>query len=303
MAALVLVMQALFLMPPRSFPEGELIEIEKGWSVSQVADYLESKHVIRSPLLFKIVAIITGMDNKLVAGYYVMNNRPTMLEVFTRLAKGEYNLVPIRVTIPEGATTHEVGLILDRAIPSFDLAMFEAETKDMEGFLFPDTYFFMPDAKADEIVRVMNENFIQKLRPLEKRLADSGRSINEVVTMASILEEEARTTKSRKLISGILWKRIETGMRLQVDAVFPYIMGKNTYELTKADLRYDSPYNTYRYEGLPPGPISNPGLDSIVAALSPESSPYWFYLSDLDGNMHYAQNFDQHKRNKARYIP
>jgi UPF0755 protein len=303
LAGLMLISQALFIMPPRDFPEGELIQVKQGWTVSEVAEYLGEHGVIRSPFIFKVIAIITGLDNKLVAGYYVLDDRPTMLEVFTRLARGEYHLVPVKVTIPEGATTEEVGLILDKSVPGFDLDAFKVAAADWEGYLFPDTYFFMPGTTVEEIIQTMNDNFVMKLRPLEKRLSDSGHSLEEIVTMASLLEEEARTTQSRKVISGILWKRVSTGMRLQVDAVFPYIIGKNTYELTKEDLRFDSPYNTYRYKGLPPGPISNPGLDSIMAALSPESSPYWFYLSDLDGNMHYARNYDQHKVNAVRYIP
>lgn len=120
--------------------------------------------------------------------------------------------------------------------------------------------------------------------------------------MASLLEEEARTTETRKMVSGILWKRLSAGMPLQVDAVFPYIIGKNTFEITLKDLEFDSPYNTYKYKGLPPGPISNPGKDSILAAIYPTKSDYWFYLSDKNGLMHYAITFDEHKINKAKYL-
>lgn len=130
----------------------------------------------------------------------------------------------------------------------------------------------------------------------------SGRTLNEIITMASLIEEEANTKESRRIISGILWQRIKQGMRLQVDAVFPYIMNKFSLQLTKEDLMDDSPYNTYRYAGLPPGPISNPGWDSIYAAIYPAKTSYLYYLSDREGNMYYAKTFEEHKANKAKYL-
>jgi len=120
--------------------------------------------------------------------------------------------------------------------------------------------------------------------------------------MASIIEAEARTTESRRIISGILWKRISLGMPLQVDSTFVYINGKNTYELTSDDLKIDSPYNTYVYKGLPPTPIGNPGLDAILAALYPKTSKYLYFLSSKSGDMYYATTFEQHKRNKELYL-
>jgi UPF0755 protein len=120
--------------------------------------------------------------------------------------------------------------------------------------------------------------------------------------MASLVEEEARTLETRRTIAGILWKRLKLGMPLQVDAVFPYIIGKNTYELSIGDLALDSPYNTYKYAGLPPAPITNPGLDAMLAAVTPTDSPYLYYLSDRNGKMHYARTHDGHLANKAAYL-
>ena len=130
----------------------------------------------------------------------------------------------------------------------------------------------------------------------------SGRTQDEILTMASILEKEASKIKDRQQIAGVLWHRIDVGMPLQVDAVFPYIIGKNTFELTREDLAVDSPYNTYKYKGLPPGPIGNPGLDSILAAATPIKSKYVFFLSDKQGNFHYAVTYAQHLVNKAKYL-
>jgi len=121
--------------------------------------------------------------------------------------------------------------------------------------------------------------------------------------MASLLEEEARTLETRRMISGILWHRIDIDMPLQVDAVFPYILGKNTYEVTLEELKIDSPYNTYKYKGLPFGPISNPGLSSLSAAANPIENDNIFYLADVKGNTYYSKTFDEHKRKKSLYVP
>ncbi|HYC83491.1 MAG TPA: endolytic transglycosylase MltG, partial [Candidatus Paceibacterota bacterium] len=272
---------SLFIAPPADFPHGELVHIEKGWSVDEIASYLKERSVIRSAWLFKALSMMTGKQADLIAGYYVMDNRPSAFEIFNRLVAGDYHLVPIKVTIPEGATNEEVGLIVKKLVPAVDLERFKQLTVDLEGYLFPDTYFFLPNTSAEEVVEAMRKNFDTKIATIQTDIEESGRSLHEILTMASLLEEEAITEESKHVISGILWKRIKVGMPLQVDAVFPYIMGKNTFELTLDDLRVDSPYNTYKYKGLPPAPISNPGLESIKAALSPHTSPYFFYLSDM----------------------
>ncbi|PIP73278.1 MAG: hypothetical protein COW88_02715 [Candidatus Lloydbacteria bacterium CG22_combo_CG10-13_8_21_14_all_47_15] len=148
----------------------------------------------------------------------------------------------------------------------------------------------------------MKENFIEKISTTAPAIKDFGESVHDVVVMASLLEKEARTMETREVIAGILWKRLKDGMPLQVDAVFPYINGKNTFQLSLEDLQVDHPYNTYTRKGLPPGPIANPGLDAIIAAINPEDTPYYFYLSDKEGMMHYARTFDGHLANKARYL-
>jgi len=130
----------------------------------------------------------------------------------------------------------------------------------------------------------------------------SGHSLEEIVIMASILEEEGITFQDRRMMSGVLWNRINIGMPLQVDAVFPYIIGKNTYQVNLEDLKTESPYNTYVNKGLPPGPITNPGFNSIVAALDPVKHDYLYYLSDKQHNTYYAKTFDEHKRDRVLYL-
>ncbi|MCR4306594.1 MAG: endolytic transglycosylase MltG, partial [Candidatus Yonathbacteria bacterium] len=142
----------------------------------------------------------------------------------------------------------------------------------------------------------------QKTFALRSALEASGKTSGEVITMASIIEKEAITSTDKRLVSGILWKRIDIGMPLQVDAPFAYAIGKNTFQLTLDDLAVDSPYNTYKNQGLPAGPIANPGMESILAALEPEKSSYLFYLSDRKSIIHYSATFEEHKRNKSLFL-
>jgi UPF0755 protein len=148
----------------------------------------------------------------------------------------------------------------------------------------------------------MEQNFYHRIEPLEGLIADFGKPLDEVLTMASLLEKEARTPVSRRTIAGILWNRIDANMPLQVDAVFGYIKKGDIYSPKFSDLKVDSPYNTYKYKGLPPGPIANPSLASIRAAVTPIESSYLFYLSDRGGRMHYSTAYSQHLRYKRMYL-
>ena len=204
--------------------------------------------------------------------------------------------------IPEGSTISDIAKILKDRLPLFDTERFLAQAADLEGYLFPDTYFFLPTATPEQVIADMRGTFDKKTEIIRGDVKDLGRALPDVVTMASILEKEAYTFEDKRLIAGILWKRMREGMPLQVDATFLYINGKNTFELTLDDLAIDSPYNTYRHKGLPPGPIANPGLDSLVAAATPEESPYFFYLSDKKGNLYYSEDFEQHKEYKFEHL-
>jgi UPF0755 protein len=206
------------------------------------------------------------------------------------------------VTIPEGSDTKTIARILFEKLPNFDRRGFLQATEGKEGYLFPDTYFFMPSDTTEAILSVFNNAYHSKISKLQAEIEKSGHTELEILTMASILEKEANKLADRKMIAGVLWHRIDISMPLQVDAVFPYILGKNTFEVTLDDLQYDSPYNTYKYKGLPPGPIDNPGLSSITAALEPTKNNYIFFLSDLQGNFHFATTYDQHVANKKKYL-
>ena len=194
----------------------------------------------------------------------------------------------------------DAGKIILEKVPEFNYRQFIDRAR--EGYTFPDTYFFRPGQSIEAILSVFENNFRVKIQRAQEVIQKSGHTQDEILIMASLLEKEAATMKDRQQIAGVLWHRIEIGMRLQVDAVFPYILGKNTFELTREDLAVDSPYNTYVYKGLPPGPINNPGLNAILAAATPIKSKYVYFLSDKEGNFHYAVTYAQHLANKAKYI-
>jgi len=288
--------------PPWNAPTGAMFEVAEGQGIAEVGQALREAKLIKSPFMFETVLWLHGRDQVIVAGDYFFNEPVGLLGVVRSLTTGDYGLEPVRVTIPEGVTIKEMSLLFGRLLPDFDAELFIKLAEGKEGYLFPDTYFILPGTSESKIVRRLHDNFWAQLEEVEAVIGASGRTLEDIIIMASLLEEEARTTESRKMIAGILWKRLDDGMLLQVDAVFPYLIGKNSFTLTLADLDLDSPYNTYKYKGLPAGPITNPGLDSILAAAQPKENDYWFYLSDYSGNMHYAENFEIHKINKARYL-
>jgi UPF0755 protein len=176
------------------------------------------------------------------------------------------------------------------------------QAKPKEGYLFPETYFFAPMATADIILSRMSDTFKAKIKPYEEEIKASVRSSEDIVKMASILEAEVQTDADRKMVADLLWRRLDAGMALQVDSSIGYILSKTSAQLTVADLRTDNPYNTYVYKGLPPTPISNPGIESIEAALRPTHNDYLFYLSDKNGITHFAKTYAEHLANKKKYI-
>ena len=171
-----------------------------------------------------------------------------------------------------------------------------------EGYLFPDTYFFLPNASEENIIHAMRQNFDSQIQKIAGEIVSFGKPLSEIVIMASLLEKEARTHDDRRLIAGVLWRRLTLHMPLQVDAAFLYILGKNTFQLTNVDLKTDSPYNTYRYTGLPIGPINSPSMSALRAAATPIDRGYIYYLADLSGITHYSKTYQEHLRKKSLYL-
>ncbi|HEY4476447.1 MAG TPA: endolytic transglycosylase MltG [Candidatus Paceibacterota bacterium] len=306
----IFLIHLFFLSPPSDFQNGLAVTVSEGSSIVEIATLLADKHLIRSPFVLEYLirfARSAGLSSNktgvAVAGDYVFPRPENVVIIARRLARGQYGIAPIKLTIPEGANSYDIAASLAQLIPTFDATAFIAAAQPREGYLFPNTYYFQSTWLPERMIGAMEKEFRASTKSLAPLIANSGRTLEQIVIMASLLEREAHTTEARQMIAGILWQRLDAGMPLQVDATFAYISDKNTFELSLKDLATSSPYNTYRYRGLPIGSIANPGLDALTAALTPIKSDYWFYLSDQSGNLHYAVDFEEHKLNKARYLP
>lgn len=291
-----------YIAPPSDFPGDTIIVIAPGASAPEVVEQLSTARLVRSPELLRFLLRVTGKSTSLRTGAYRFASPENMLVVGWRIAYGYFGIPPIRITVIEGWTVHDIAARVESLFPEISRDAFISAAQPYEGYLFPDTYVFQPDATAESVVEEMRRNFREKTDALAADVAASGHTLSDIVTLASIIEEEVRTSSDRRLVSSVMWNRITRGMPLQVDAVFGYIYGRGTYSPSYEDLKIDSPYNTYKYKGLPPGPISNPGLDSIVAAIHPTPSPYLFYLSDRTGVTHYSRTYAEHLANQNRHL-
>jgi UPF0755 protein len=289
-----------YLFSGPAVPPETVIAVHQGQTLAEAAQTLKENNIIRNTKAFIVLSWLSR--HQVVAGSYKFEGRTTLFTVSQRLTRGDFGLLAVRVLIPEGSTRAQIANILDKELSFFDKNSFLDITKNEEGFLFPDTYLFPSTITATEVADTMRKKFDEKVQDLLSEMRKKNISLKELVTMASIVEKEVNIAEDRKKVAGILWKRIKIDIPLQVDAPFVYTIGKGSYDLSKIDLATDSPYNTYTNKGLPPGPISNPGLDSLTASLYYEDSPYLFYLSDRKGNTHYAVTFEEHVENKKKYI-
>jgi len=304
-ATIVSIFYISFWSAPKDFPVSSIYNLKSGQTLSTLSDNFVKSNIIRSDFWFKsFVYIFTLGNTNIKAGNYGMYNKQNVIDLAWRVSHGILQIIPVKITIPEGLNSFEIADILSSAFPAFDKKIFLnlVEKGKYEGYLFPDTYFIMPDMSEVQMIKMMNDNFNEKIQEVSFDIKKFGKSESDVIKMASIVEEEGRTMETRKIIAGILWKRIALKMPLQVDASFKYINGKTTATLTIEDLKIDSPYNSYTRRGLPPTPISNPGLEAIKATITPTKTPYLYFLTDAEGNMHYAVTFQEHVNNKLKYL-
>lgn len=296
----------VFLVPPSGFanqnPNGVFVNIKKGMGARQVAILLKDAGVISSESMFVAIVSIFGDENKISSGVYLFKNSLNILAAEKRIRNGDYDIEAKKITIPEGFTNIQIASRLEANLPEFDKELFLNLASTSEGYLYPETYFFLPSDTEEVIFDKMTETFKEETASLKDLFAESEMSEKELIIMASILEREVKTAEDKKIVSDILWSRIKIGMPLQVDASFSYERDKDSYTLTTSDLREDSPYNTYTRKGLPPTAISNPGFDSIEGALMPTANPYLYFLTDKAGKVYYAVTYAEHLRNKAKYF-
>lgn len=307
MSAVVLIVGFFYFFQfraPRSFPQNAIVIVSNGKGLTSIADELKAQHIIRSPFWFINFILFLKHERQIVGGEYYFDHPMNIYEVSKRIALGDFGVEQLKTTIPEGSTAFDVSNILTKNYPGFDASKFILNALPKEGYLFPDTYIFGTNVNPDKVIDVMTSTFTKKINQpdIQSAITDFGKPLSEVLTMASILEGEARQTRTRQIVAGILWRRIKLGIPLQVDAAFRYVNGKTTENLTLDDLKIDSPYNTYIHTGLPPTPISNPGLDSIMAAVTPIQTDYLYFLTDKNGTMHYAKTLDEHAANAQKYL-
>jgi len=268
----LLIPYLLFVRPPSVFPSGELVEIPEGLSLSEIAELLEREQVVRSAVLFRSAVYVFGRERNVKFGDYFFKEPRNVFIIARALSYGVYGLEPIRIRVPEGTMVREMVPLFATYLKRFDEERFLSEAEPMEGYLFPDTYEIPYCMEQEKVVEIMTENFSKKT---------IGFKITpEAVVMASLLEKELITKEDKKIASGILWKRLRVGMPLQVDV---YLW-------------------TYENYGLPEKPISNPGLESIEAALNPKESPYFYYLSTPEGKTIFSRTLDEHNLARAKYL-
>jgi UPF0755 protein len=302
--------------PYRGFDTGELfVEIPQGASVARIATLLADAGVVSDPLSFRVAARVAGADRHLQAGEYRFTEPASLLQVIERLAGGDVYARPI--TFPEGLTIKDMAkIVADAGLGSaeeFEQAAadrtriidFDPEARSLEGYLFPDTYAFPRNIGAAGVVAAMVDRFKSIVtEDMRRAAAERGMTLREVVTLASLIEKETGAGGERPTVSAVYHNRLKLGMPLQCDPTVIYaLMLKGTWRgnLTRQDLQVDSPYNTYRYPGLPAGPIASPGKGAIEAALHPADVPYLYFVSRNDGTHAFASTLDEHNRNVFRW--
>lgn len=292
----------------RDAGENIYMVVKPGTTASEISDRLMQLGVIDSRLRFWWLMKLQGDASKFKTGTYAFTPHMDEQAVLDKLVAGDTTVV--KFTIPEGFGIKEIAKRLaDEGL--VDEQEFLAEAKDFapydymkkrpnvryaaEGYLFPDTYVIHSDVSAEGIMKMMAEDFDTRLTPaLRQQAAAKGLSIHDLVTLASLVEKEARYDEDRPIIAQVFFKRLQMGMPLQSDTTLQYLMAGPKEDVSIEDTKIDSPYNTYQHEGLPPGPIASPGMKSILAVLNPANTDYLYFVADRQGHNHYSQTYDEH---------
>lgn len=302
----------------------ELIEIKipNGSSPVEIANILKENNLIKNKNIFQMYAKYTGQDVHLKAGQYQFSKSMKVEDIIGKLVKGDTFVETIVFTIPEGYNIEQIANKLEKqgiinrskflqlvSQANFDYDFIKEIPNNnrlkykLEGYLFPKTYEIKKEATEDEIINMMLSQFQKEWdEKWTEELKEKNLSLHEVVTLASIIEREVSVDKERKIVSGVLYNRLNNEWKLQVDATIQYILGKQRSIVTYQDLEINNPYNTYIYKGLPPGPIANPGIESIKAAIFPDKNDYFFYVTKKDnsGEHYFSKTYAEHKKNNRK---
>lgn len=285
------------------------ITIPAGVSTREIAKMLVQEQIIRDPLLFRLATRVQRMDNKLQAGEYEFSTYMSVTQVLQKITQGR--TISRSFTIPEGFTVEQIAALLsekelvDRerflylaraGFPAYEFIRTNpAEGYAVEGFLFPDTYSISKGMKEEDILTMMLDRFAATVTDeMRTKALEQGLDLYRLVTLASLVEREARAEEERPVIAAVFLRRLEIEMPLQSCATIQYILGTPKQELSIQDTRIDSPYNTYLYAGLPPGPIANPGLASIRALINPAQTDALYFVAKPDGRHVFSRNYEEH---------
>ncbi|MFA6587605.1 MAG: endolytic transglycosylase MltG [Patescibacteria group bacterium] len=307
-----------------SFAENKDFEVITGQGVNQIADNLKNQVFINSTLAFKIEVVLEGVKSDFKAGTFSIPARSSIsqiIEILTSTPKSD----EVEIRIPEDATAKEISIILEqKGVMSSAEFISIASTTDsrnvapdnaypflgdkpqsatMEGFLFPDTYRFFKKATPAHVLKKFLDNFGLKVpQEILNKINADGHTIYQGIILASIVDKEVRTDTDRKIAAGIFWNRLKLGMAMQSDATVNYVTGKQALQPTNEDISIESLYNTYKQQGLPPGPIGNPSLSAIRAVAYPQESDYLYFLTKPDGTTVFSKTYEEHLANKRKYL-
>ena len=293
----------LITLPPL-VPGKKLVEIPENKSAYEVGRILKNEGIIKSIKWFLFWTNKYNVQKKLKSGIYEFSGRTPLKKVIEKLVKGEIALV--KITIPEGSNIYDIRKILEKTNLVNDKNEFieYAKKNNFEGFLFPDTYYFPYNISIEGICLKMWKNFKNVFEQIydEEINEKNWNEVKKIVTIASIVEKEASLSSERKIIAGIIYKRLKKNIPIGSCATVEYALGYRKKRLSKEDLKIKSPYNTYLYKGLPPTPICNPGKDSLIAALNPVSTDYMFFLSKGDGTNYFSKTYAEHLQAIKTYL-
>lgn len=300
------------------------VQIAKGAGIRDVAAGLAKAKVIRSAQAWTLFALLTDQAKSILPGTYIIAPKTTGRALLQQISTTPVDDREVSVTILEGWKLQEIADELEKKdvvgaqvflnvaqrpsasgidLNTFAIAGSKPANVDLEGYLFPDTYRFFKKSTAVEVIKKMLNNLdVRYDAAMRTATQNSGHSIHEILTMASILEKELTTTADKAKGSDVFWKRIKVGMPLQSNVTIMYAMGLKEDRLSIADTKFESPYNTYKYKGLPPGPINSPGISSIKAAITPEPNNFYYFLASPAGVTYFAVTLEEHNINKAKYL-
>ena len=301
---LVLLLSATWTLIPVQQEEviEKVIEIPYGYSTTEIRQLLEREELIRPyNYIFPVITKLLHIDSRLQSGEYLLSSSQNLVQIIDQLVKGK--VIRYRITIPEGFTSRQIArLLADKKIVDYDvfLELIKQNVQYQEGYLFPDTYEFSKNFGAENVLKAMKQNFTEvvykQVTPEQK--FPGGLDFAQIIILASIIEKEAQGTEDKPKIASVFYNRLSKGMLLQSCATIQYLLDKPQERLTEQDLTIESPFNTYLYPGLPPEPICNPGLESILAAVHPTEEDYLFFVLGKDGKHIFSKTYQEHLNNK-----